>query len=196
MRTSLGVLAGALLVFAGACKTPETRINLIVPAIDGGACGTFTDIACVNFLEFRARNQTASTSRCVKVDSELTNLCDVAGLPDGRELFKLPPDTPLPIEVQGKRVFPANSCGSSDCNKIVFRGTTTDIGRLGDYAGRQLDLTLTMVGACGQSEEFFFLPDGGTCAEVCGRADNIICDGVAQGCLCKSGVDGGQGGID
>lgn len=195
-RGSLGVLVAALLAFAGACKTPETRINLIVPSIDGGGCGAFADIACVNFLEFRARNQTASTSRCVKVDVELANLCDVATLPDGRELFKLPPETPLPIEVQGKRVFPATSCGSSDCNKIVFRGTTTDVGHLGDYAGKQLDLTLTMVGSCGQSEEFYFLPDGGTCPELCGSQADVVCDGVANGCLCKSHADGGQGGID
>jgi hypothetical protein len=196
MRASLGVLVAALLGSASACKTPETRINLIVPSIDGG-CGAFADIACVNFLEFRARNsQTTSTNRCVKVDLELTNLCDVASLPDGRELFKLPPETPLPIEVQGKRVFPADSCGSSDCNKIVFRGTTTDIGRLGDYAGRQLDLTLTMVGSCGESEEFFFRPDGGTCAEICGTQTDVVCDGVQNGCLCKSHADGGQGGID
>ena len=177
-------------------QAPETRINLIVPSIDGGGCGAFADIACVNFLEFRARNLTASTSRCVKVDVELTNLCDVASLPDGRELFKLPPETPLPIEVQGKRVFPADGCGSSDCNKIVFRGTTTGVGHLGDYAGRQLDLTLTMVGSCGESEEFFFRPDGGTCAEICGTQSDVICDGVASGCLCTAHVDGGQGGID
>jgi hypothetical protein len=196
-RPSPVMLAMApLLALGGACKTPETRINIVVPpTINGGVCSAFSDIACVNFLEFRVQNATASTSHCVEVETALADLCDVASLPDGRELFKLPPETPLPIEVEGKRVFPATSCGASRCDKVVFRGTTTGTGRIGDYVGRTLELTVNEVGGCGESEDFFYL-DGGTCAQVCGSQADVLCEGVAMGCLCRPRKDGGQGGID
>jgi hypothetical protein len=191
----VSVLAACLVAGVSGCKTDQAQLDVVIPVIDGGACSAYTDIACVNYLEFRVRTATASTSRCVELDFVLADLCDVGRLADGRELFKLPPDTQLPITVEGKRVFPAGSCGSNQCDKVIFRGTTGE-GRLGDYVGRPLALTLNMVGSCGESEEFFLLPDGGTCAGVCGGQNNVLCDQVAGGCLCRPRMDGGQGGID
>jgi hypothetical protein len=183
------------LASATACKSQEAPLNVVIPVIDGGTCSAHTDIACVNYLEFKVTRPTSSTSHCVELDFVLTDLCDVAKLADGRELFKLPPDTELPITVEGKRVFPAKSCGLNQCDKIIFRGTTGE-GRIGDYIGRPLELVLNMVGSCGLSEDFFPLPDGGTCAQVCRGQSEVVCDQVSNGCLCKSSMDGGQGGID
>jgi hypothetical protein len=191
----LAALALALAVDV-ACKSKEVQIEIVVPPLNGRVCSTYTDLACVNYLEFTVIGQTTSSSHCVVVPmGALGNLCDVAALAEGRELFSLPPETPLPIEVRGKRVFPAETCGTRQCDKTVFVGQTGS-GRIGDYVDRPLELTLSMAGACGQSEEFFTLPDGGTCVDVCGGQSNIICDGVAGGCVCKSRMDGGQGGID
>ena len=194
--TRLALASLLALLCLGACKAQETQINVVIPSIDGGTCSTYRDISCVNYLEFKVTTATASTSRCVEVETPLADLCDVGKLSDGRELFKLPPETLLPITVEGKRVFPAKSCGANLCDKIVFRGATTGTGRLGDYVGRPLDLALNMVGPCGLSEDFFALPDGGTCPAVCGGESEVICDQIPMGCLCKSHRDGGQGGID
>jgi len=61
---------------------------------------------------------------------------------------------------------------------------------------------------CGTPEQFFLLPEGSTCAEVCHSPDLLVCDNVAGGCLCKQlpsagelaaqrgRMDGGQDGID
>ena len=196
-RATLAALV-PLLALAGACKAPETQLNLVVPAIDGGACDTFTSLACVNYVEFSVPSATGFTSHCVKVNVELTNLCDVTKLADGHELFKLSPETSLPISVEGRRVFPAVSCdGPPDCpSKPIFRGSTVAEGRIGDYNGRTLDLTINMIAPCGPPEQFFFPPEGGTCAEICGAQANVICDGVAQGCLCRDPMSSGQGPID
>ncbi len=189
------MLAG---VVSGACKAPETQLNLVVPPIDGGACDTFTSLACVNYVEFSVPSAIGFTSHCVKVNVELTNLCDVTKLADGHELFKLAPETALPISVEGRRVFPAVSCdGPPDCpSKPIFRGSTVAEGRIGDYNGRALDLAINMIAPCGPPEQFFFPPEGGTCAEICGGQGNVICDGVAQGCLCRDPGASGQGAID
>jgi hypothetical protein len=188
------VVVALLLAGASACRNQETPLNIVIPVIDGGACSVHTDVACVNYLEFKVTTATAATSHCVELGQALDNLCDVGNLPDGRELFKLPPETQLPITVEGKRVFPAKSCGKNQCDKVIFRGTTAE-GRLGDYVGRPLELAVTMVGSCGESEEYYAL-DGGTCAQVCGGESNVVCDQVSMGCLCKPRRDGGQGGID
>ena len=67
-----------------------------------------------------------------------------------------------------------------------------------------IDLPVTVIEPCGLPEQFFFLPDGATCAEVCG-ASPVVCDHVQGGCLCKGAprafdggadMDSGQGGID
>jgi len=192
------VAAASMLALAGACKAPETQLNLVVPPIDGGACDTFTSLACVNYVEFSVPSATGFTSHCVKVNVQLTNLCDVTKLADGHELFKLSPETPLPISVEGRRVFPAGSCsGPPVCpSKPIFRGSTVAEGRIGDYNGRALDLAINMIAPCGPPEQFFFPPEGGTCAEICGAQSNVICDGVAQGCLCRDPAASGQGAID
>ncbi len=187
---------GLLLALATACKSQETQITVVIPSIDGGTCSAYRDVSCVNYVEFKVTTATASISHCVEVDMQLADLCDVGKLGDGRELFKLPPETQLPITVEGKRVFPAKSCGANQCDKIVFRGTTVGTGSLGDYVGRPLELTINTVGSCGRSEDFFSLPDGGTCAAVCGGESEVVCDQIPMGCLCNSRRDGGQGGID
>jgi len=192
------VAAASMLALTGACKAPETQLNLVVPPIDGGACETFTSLACVNYVEFSVPTATGFTSHCVKVNVQLTNLCDVTKLADGHELFKLSPETPLPISVEGRRVFPAGSCsGPPACpSKPIFRGSTVAEGHIGDYNGRALDLAINMIAPCGPPEQFFFPPEGGTCAEICGAQSNVICDGVAQGCLCRDPAASGQGAID
>jgi hypothetical protein len=195
IRRSRVALVAALGALGGACKNPEARLEIVVPPIDGGACDTFARVKCVNYLEFTAPVPGGGfQSQCVKV-AGLQTLCDVAKLATGDELFKLPPETPLPISVIGKRVFPATGCGSADCDRVVFRGTTTNIGRIGDYVGRSLDLAITMYAPCGPPEHFYF-PDGGTCASACGSEAAVICEDVAGGCLCLDPMTAVQGGMD
>ena len=120
-------------------------------------------------------------------------------------MFKLSPDTPLPITIEGLRVYPATGCNSSsDARRAeIFSGTTVTEGQIGDYKDRVIDLPVTVIEPCGLPEQFFFLPDGATCAEVCGTSP-VVCDHVQGGCLCKgpprastaAPMDSGQGGID
>src|SRR6185503_1958948 len=105
-----------------------------------GACEAVTDLGCVNYVQFTVNDSTGFSSHCVKVDKRLDNLCDVAKLADGRELFKLPPETRLPIGLAGMRVFPATGCDLQACApRILFSGETAG-GHLGDYAGRDIEL--------------------------------------------------------
>jgi hypothetical protein len=191
------------LALSAACSERQARIELTFPdAPDGGTCAQQTDIRCVNYLEFSAGdNQSGFTSQCVKVDVAIGDLCDVAKLADGQELFKLSPGTSLPIRVEGKRVFPATSCNSGDCPaRTIFSGQTAATGTIGDHAGETLEIPLAVVHPCGFPEQFFFLPPGRTCAELCGGTDLLVCDGVQGGCLCldqsATSMNSGQGGID
>lgn len=187
-------VAALLLACLAACKNQEMQLKILTPPIDGGgACNAYTDLACVNYLEFRVLSNPPAF--CVALDVSLNDLCDVEKLANGSDVFKLPPETRLPIAVLGKRVFPAGSCGSNKCDKLLFRGETGP-GFVRDYIGRTLELTIDMAGSCGKSENFFFLPDGGTCVDVCGGESKIVCANVGGGCLCEADVDGGQGGID
>jgi hypothetical protein len=191
----------AALALPAACSERQTHLKLTFPGgPDGGTCATQTDIKCVNYLEFSAGdNVSGFTSQCVKVDVAIGDLCDVAKLAEGQELFKLAPGTSLPIRVEGKRVFPATSCNSGDCPaRTIFSGQTDATGTIGDHAGETLEIPLTVVHPCGVPEQFFFLPPGRTCAELCGGTDLLVCDGVQGGCLCldQSAMTSRQGGID
>jgi hypothetical protein len=194
-RVARVVAALAVPLAAVACKSPQATLDIVVPALDGGACNTFARVSCVNYLEFTAPAPGGGfQSQCVKVGG-LATLCDVMNLATGGELFKLPPETPLPISVIGKRVFPATGCGSGDCDRVVFRGTTTNVGVIGDYVGRSLELAINIYAPCGPPEHFYF-PDGGTCASACGSEAAVICEDVAGGCLCLDPMTAVQGGID
>jgi hypothetical protein len=188
------------------CKPPEAQLRL---QFAGGpdACHQQTSLRCVNYLQFTA-GMGEFSSHCSRVEVELIDLCDLAKVAEGQEVFKLSPDTPLPITIEGLRVYPAIGCNSSGAcpPRRIFAGTTVGRGTIGDYTGRVIDLPVTVLEPCGLPEEFFFLPEGGTCAEVCGTSP-VVCDHVAGGCLCKGppgssassgtgGMDGGQGGID
>jgi hypothetical protein len=180
---ALSLAAAAAALAGGGCQSRQTALTVTFP--DGG-CETVTDLGCVNYLLFTVNDSTGFSSHCVKVDKRLDNLCDVAALADGHQLFQLSPDTRLPIGLTGMRVFPATGCDLQACApRIIFSGETMS-GRLGDYVGRDIPLPLAVRQSCGPSEEFFFLPPGTTCAQLCGSASQVVCDGIQGGCLCRS----------
>jgi hypothetical protein len=191
----------ALLALLAGCQARETRIRLKLDVPDAGACANQTNVACANFIEFSAGDATGFRSQCTRIEVRLSTLCDVAQLAEGQELFKLSPETELPLMLEGKRVFPATSCNSGDCPaKTIFSGQTAETGPIGNYAGQVLEIPVTVLHPCGGPESFFFLPPGSTCEQLCG-AGQVACDGVQGGCLCKglpsaADIASGQGGID
>ena len=147
-------IALALLVLAYGCKQRETQLKLQFPGSgDGGTGDQQTSIKCVNYLQFTVG--TGEFSSCTKVEVVFDDLCDLAKVAEGQELFNLPPDTPLPITIEGLRIFPAIGCGSIQaCTpRKIFSGTTVGgdgrPGRIGDYAGGVLELPVKMNEACG-----------------------------------------------
>ena len=80
------------------------------------------------------------------------------------------------------------------------RGRPSATGTIGDYDGRALDLPVNVIEPCGPPEQFFFLPDGGTCAEVCGASSHVVVRRRRRGAVCASArtprYASGQGGID
>jgi hypothetical protein len=191
------------------CKQPEAQLRLKFPVdldagVDAGSCHAQTSLKCVNYLQFTAGSGEFS-SHCSRVEVALNDLCDLAKVAEGQEVFKLAPDTPLPITLDGLRVYPAIGCNSSsECPpRRIFSGTTISEGHIGDYRDQVIDLPVTVLEACGLPEEFFFLPEGRTCEEICG-VGLVSCDHVQGGCLCRGSpgnqpmqpMDGGQGGID
>jgi hypothetical protein len=197
MRTAPLVL---LALLAG-CDEKQTQIRIKFDVPDAGACGDQTNIRCANYIEFSAGDATGFRSQCTRIDVTLTNLCDLALVAEGQELFKLSPDTQLPIRLEGKRVFPATSCNSGVCPaRTIFEGATAESGPIGNYAGQVLEIPVTVLQPCGMPESFFFLPEGSTCEQLCG-AGQVACDGVQGGCLCEglpsaSDIASRQGGID
>jgi len=208
------IAAFALLVLLTACKERQAQVRFTFPGgSDGGAdagaggCQAQTDLKCVNYLQFSAGEGTTFSSGCTPVDVVLDNLCGLAQLAEGQELFKLPPETRLPIRVVGLRVFPDISCNAGDCSaRTIFSGETAERDiPIENYAGQILEIPMTVKMPCGTPEQFFFLPEGSTCAEVCHSPDLLVCDNVAGGCLCKElpsaadlarqqgGIDSGQG---
>jgi hypothetical protein len=209
--------AAALLALACGCKQPQAQLRLQFPVdadagVDAGTCHQQTSLRCVNYLQFTA-GKDESSSHCNRVEVELNDLCDLAKVAQGQEVFRLSPDTKLPITIEGLRVFPATGCSSTaECApRRIFAGTTVAEGRVGDYQGGVIDLPVKMIQPCGVPEEFFYLPDGGapdggalTCPQICGLSP-VACNNVQGGCLCwgppggsgkDAGMDGGQDGID
>ena len=101
-------------------------------------------------------------------------------------------------------MFPATSCSAGECAaKTIFSGETAEHGTIDDYVGQTLEIPVTLTMACGPPEQFFFLPEGSTCADLCGQG-NVVCDHVQGGCLCagqptaadlaarQRAIDGGQ----
>jgi len=197
MRTA----AFALLTLLVACQERETRIRLKLDVPDAGACAAQTNVSCANYIEFSAGDANGFRSQCTRIDLRLMSLCDVARLAEGQELFKLSPETELPIMLEGKRVFPATSCNSGVCPaKTIFSGQTAETGPIGNYAGQVLEIPVTVLRPCGGPESFFFLPEGSTCEQLCG-VGRVACDGVQGGCLCEglpsaADIASRQGGID
>ena len=184
------IAAFALLALLTACKEQQTQIRLTFPGgADGGAggCQAQTDLKCVNYFQFSAGNDEGFRSGCTPMQFALGNLCDLVQLAEGQELFKLPPETMLPIKVAGVRAFPADSCIAGTCSsRTIFSGATVESGvSIETYAGRILEIPLTLNMPCGTPEEFYLLPQGSTCTEVCHLPDLLVCDNVAGGCLCK-----------
>ncbi|HXU03727.1 MAG TPA: hypothetical protein VN903_22330 [Polyangia bacterium] len=201
-----------LLLLAAGCKQPQAQLRLRFPVdadagVDAGACYQQTSLKCVNYLQFTA-GRDESSSHCNRVEVELGDLCDLAKVAEGQEVFKLSPDTPLPITIEGLRVYPATGCSSTAAcpPRRIFSGTTVLEGKIGDYRDGVIDLPVTVIEPCGVPEYFYPLPDGGTstCEQVCG-ASPVVCANVEHGCLCRGdpatgnaarAMDGGQGGID
>lgn len=202
MRRAASLALIVSLALAAACSDRQTRIRLTFPTVDGGTCMDQTNISCVNYLEFTAGDDVHGfSSDCARVPISLETLCDVGKLAEGQELFKLSPDTRLPIRLSGIRVYPAVSCNAGECPaKQIFAGQTDATGTVGDHVGQTLDIPVTLTVPCGVPEQFFFLPPGTTCAELCGGTDQVVCDHVQGGCLClqptmaptQGGIDGGQ----
>jgi len=208
--------AAFLLALACGCKQPQAQLRLQFPidadaGVDAGACYQQTSLKCVNYLQFTV-GRDESSSRCNRVEVELNDLCDLAKVAQRQEVFKLSPDTPLPISIEGLRVYPATGCNSTAAcpPRRIFSGTTVMEGKNGDYADGVIDLPVTVIEPCGLPEYFYPLPDGGTidggvatCAQVCG-ASPVVCANVEHGCLCQGdpasgaaarAMDGGQDGI-
>jgi hypothetical protein len=194
------------LALIGGCKQPQTHLKLKFPLdADGGSCSDQTNLRCVNYLQFTTGGD-ENSSHCQRLPISLDNLCDLGRVAEGQEVFKLSPDTLLPIKIDGLRVYPATGCSSLEClPKKVFSGTTVGgMGqKIGDYVDGVIELPVTVLQPCGDPEVFFSLPpEGGTCAEVCHAPDLVVCDHVQGGCLCKklpsmpvfqdAGQDGGQ----
>jgi hypothetical protein len=203
---SARIAAMALLAtLLASCKERQTQIRLTFPnAPDGGTCAAQTNIKCANYIQISAGTGKGFRSECTPIDVALTNLCDLADLARGQELIKLSPDTVLPLVLEGQRVFPATSCNSGVCPaKTIFRGETAEQGPIANFEGQVLEIPVTLVRSCGIPEQFFFLPEGRTCTELCG-AGLVVCDGVQGGCLCldpeahptAGAMDGGQDAID
>ena len=208
------IAAIALLALLAGCRERQTQIRLTFPdAPDGGACGAQMNIKCANYIEFSAGVLPGGfRSQCSPIDFTLGSLCDVGKLAEGQELFQLSPETQLPIRMEGKRVFPATACNSGICPaKTIFAGQTAEVGPISQFEGQVLEIAVTQIRPCGLPEEFFFLPEGSTCAQLCGGESAVVCDNVEGGCLCAghpsasdlaaarqaaATADGGQGGID
>jgi hypothetical protein len=199
-----------LLALVASCKDRQTQVRLKFPDTpDAGACQAQTNIRCANYIEFSAGTGTGFRSQCTEIDVPLMNLCDVGKIAEGQELFTLSPETVLPIRVEGKRVFPAPLCNSGVCPpKTIFAGQTSEEGPIARFEGQVLEIAVTLVRSCGLPEQFFFLPEGSTCAQLCGSEEEVVCDNVQGGCLCaphptpselaarQAAADGGQQAMD
>ena len=128
--------AFALLVLSTACKERQTQIRFTFPGgSDGGADARRRWLPGADRTQVRQLppvlrwQRDGFRSGCAPIDVVLGNLCDLVQLAEGQELFKLPPETMLPIRVAGVRVFPAVSCKAGTCAaKTIFSGATVESG--------------------------------------------------------------------
>jgi hypothetical protein len=188
---------GMLLALAlSSCPAPQTVLDLgpsgqscAPPTADVGGPPDSPDtgynlVSCVNFLEFKVDNSGEFSTHCIKLTQEILSLCDLKLVADGRELFKIDPNSEVKISVRGLRVFPATSCDvdpTSTCqNRVIFAGST-DLVRIGDLVGGLLELPVTVSEPCGPPEQWFEKGDQ-SCADIC---DVVVCDGIQGGCLCR-----------
>ena len=190
------------------CKQRETQISLKFLDVDAARRAARaqqqTSLKCVNYLEFTGGDGRFS-SQCTRVEVALDDLCDLAKVAEGQELFKLSPETPLPITIEGMRVFPATSCNSSsDCPpRRIFSGTTVRNGQIGDYAGQVLEMPVKVIEPCGLPEAVL-LPARRRHLRGGVRRRRRSCATASRAAACARGcrgpdrpdMDCGQGGID
>lgn len=180
----------ALLVLVAGCGRPSVDVAIVTDIpYDGGvaACSEFADLRCVNFLAFDLLDVQSGEilGHCVRVTAPLDDLCEVAELATGAEVFRVDPDEEVRLSVRGLRVYPATSCQTlAGCPaRELFTGQSGAV-RLGDLPDGRLELPLDSAAACGPREEFYPRPEGRTCDQICGGTDRVVCDGLAGGCLC------------
>ena len=172
-----------LLLAASACSQsqPSILFNLDAGAIQMygdagmGSCAQVTDLGCVNHVRYEFTTTTGELmSLCRPVGRKLASLCDLASLGGDVEV---PADT-RDITVSGVRVFPADSCEDTPQCK-----TRTIFSAHGDDTGLPvlLDVYLAHDEPCGPPEQYFPLPDGQSCGDVC--AAGVVCS-LDTGCLC------------
>lgn len=182
-RPSASAALACAILLAGGCRSSEASLEIGF-GDDAGTCAQVTDLSCVNFLRFSVDDGSGFTTQCVKVTEQLTSLCDVAELGSGQELFRIDPDKQVQFKVEGLRVYPATSCEAEGCQRrILFTGVTQTF-RMGDRAGQSIPLVVTVNEPCGGREEYFPLPGGMTCDDICGHG-STVCQ-IEDGCLCKA----------
>jgi hypothetical protein len=186
MRRAM-LLMVCLLPLCGACRPGQMELALVLPG-DGG-CPPL-DLTCANYLQFKVtetkNNIPTFTTHCVQLTEKLHSLCDLQNVAIGQELFKLSPDSQVSIEMRGMRVYPAWTCDYDVIcpPHVVFKGTTGTKVYVSEKAGGILELPVEFVEPCGGTEYFFNLKTGQTCITAC-QGDEVACDGIAGGCLCK-----------
>lgn len=175
---------GALAVLLGGCRSSVAPIEIDVGG-DAGTCAQFTDLKCVNYLKFSVNVDRQFTSECIKLEQNLTSLCDLPALANGQALFTFQPDQEVVLDVVGMRVFPPESCEeSAQCPaRRIFSGRTEKF-RVGELAGKSIPLHVEVEHDCGAPESSFpFFGGMRTCDEVCGTG-LVVCS-FSDGCLCK-----------
>jgi hypothetical protein len=177
---------------AAACARPRVALTPVFETDAGaGECAAFTDLACVNFINFQIaeKDDLTPSTECITVDKRLNTLCDITQLMHGAEIFRYDKDARVQIKMWGVRIFPATSCEiNPDCPpKSLFYGVTDWI-KASDVQGGQLPLRIIEATACGQKE--VYRPRGGRdCYSVC---DNTEAKCVMHdGCVCLIQDDAG-----
>lgn len=186
MTRGLRLLLLFALLGAAACARPQLQLTPVFEVTtDAGVpleCAAFADLACVNFIKFQIEEEGNLTppTDCITVDQRLTNLCDVAQLARGTEIFRYDLDARVKVKMWGLRVFPATSCEIvPECPpRSLFDGATEefDLDRSGD-----VPLRITFAQGCGAKE--VYRPRGGRdCFTVCDFTEPR-CE-LRDGCVC------------
>ena len=119
------------------CKQPEAQLRLQFPVdvdagADAGTCHQQTSLKCVNYLQFTAGDGAGSAATARASRSRWTTCAISAKVAEGQEVFKLSPDTPLPITTRGTARLsrrPAATRRASARRAEIFAGTTVMEGR-------------------------------------------------------------------